>query len=1433
MPAATLAVPPIVVDLERPVTQPESVSLLSVPELIETTGSAYSVPEVAGSEPPEAALTHTSAARLDIAVAASTEESMDVGTARSEGDEHTVPAPTAIEQSGYTPEMVGALNTTTPSEVAAHQRVPTPVSVNQPGPAVAMFAPDAAPRTWEAAEPQSFQGLAAWDALAIATIVRAEPALDGILQASDPHGARRQRIACIEAEIERLRADLAAVPDDSRIIEGDELRRRISDLGARVASNPPSQVRVHGPVALEELLAALVDEAVHNLPYWALEFDIDDDAGRAHVLTDPSLQARLLGALAWVRRRFAGAPPDRLRSVSMPDSGGRIEDMLEAAWTNEETLSAAAGTLPAPCLSLLRALPSTQIPEVVEALYRWFGALDPIAFEELVATIAADPAELHSLLDLRRLDTISADDREILKDLRTIEKARKFLDRARIALPPAPAPPLNSARAKEAGAKVLDFGHVLTDDRGKIVAASIVVPPPDQRVGVVLLGVPLRIISDGVILRELSITVTSPALTAVSRDAVLPTSVQIRSIPNPNPSVNTKFELQWKLPADEARWRPIEPGRFSREEVLPIPVTLGEATRLRDGKAKRISLTISSGDASATLHLESFLTQMPELTVRTGVGTASATDLVRGRPLGAQVQHEKLEGVISEGRLSFMVVAPRRFGKTTLFLHLAEHARAKGHEVVQISLERDLSPEQGVQKVWDGLRRAFEERFDASPALGDSLPRTLTDEMAWTAVRRFVREKTQRSLVVLIDEAQALVPRYGGQRWGNQFKNFIERFLFEPSDRMACAQLGLFGTVDLAVRIGQNCRDFLLMHGTEQYAFDEASLARFLRTVGQGAILSSKAARLELASWTSNLRTLNSVFDGVRARIVQQQQVFMLDVDVHASIADILSADAHRAEEIWTYARAELSHRDEWEPVDSFPLAVAWSRPELSQMPQSQRLEDCVRWLSAELTASGASGWVPTERVESSLRDLKARGVLRDDGEFYRPLLRELLRRRPQVLRQDRDSQMALLRLAVDDVEWPEQAEQRDEGGEARIFIQSRGDRTLAYRACKLDGDENRRRFARTCAAIRTLRDRRTKMPGDDHLPRVIEAGFRRDDASEGIIVYEWVEGETFEALWPKLPVQGRAHVVRQVAMAVAALHARDVIHCDVAPRNIIVNGRLDATLIDFGLARRADQLTHTRLARDPFKAPEQCEDPPSVDKASDVYALAILLRGPDPKVELKPTGLCELVAKMTSERIEDRPSIVEVVRHLDELVDFEPILHQIQTKVEDVVNDAPEWLWEDLLHFAGNATLVHGGYLPWGTQRAMESAFLLNNLFVRIVAEKRGSVASKLATCGGGDELSLAALRGKIKAAGDRSLHEWECREVKAIGLMRIAWAHPKDRSTRITEAMRVLSSREATFHADLRRAVVKVAGMLDKLTDVGGCQAITRFVEFFTCDK
>ena len=116
-------------------------------------------------------------------------------------------------------------------------------------------------------------------------------------------------------------------------------------------------------------------------------------------------------------------------------------------------------------------------------------------------------------------------------------------------------------------------------------------------------------------------------------------------------------------------------------------------------------------------------------------------------------------------------------------------------------------------------------------------------------------------------------------------------------------------------------------------------------------------------------------------------------------------------------------------------------------------------------------------------------------------------------------------------------------------------------------------------------------------------------------LAMQYIEGRDLAAV---LRAEGRLRpyratdVCRQVASALDAAHARGLIHRDVKPANVLIEGRT-AFLTDFGLTKRLDG-THTQLTRVGdvvgtihYVAPEQIEGHP-VSARSDVYSLGCLL---------------------------------------------------------------------------------------------------------------------------------------------------------------------------------------------------------------------------------
>jgi serine/threonine protein kinase len=121
------------------------------------------------------------------------------------------------------------------------------------------------------------------------------------------------------------------------------------------------------------------------------------------------------------------------------------------------------------------------------------------------------------------------------------------------------------------------------------------------------------------------------------------------------------------------------------------------------------------------------------------------------------------------------------------------------------------------------------------------------------------------------------------------------------------------------------------------------------------------------------------------------------------------------------------------------------------------------------------------------------------------------------------------------------------------------------------------------------------------------------------------------------------AHIIEQVAQALAAAHAQRVVHLDLKPDNVIListDGRDDfVKVIDFGISRaiwQAQLINESLIAGTPeFMAPEQAGGlHDEIDHRTDQFALAalsyLLLTGHAPFVGADPMAILDQVVNQT-----------------------------------------------------------------------------------------------------------------------------------------------------------------------------------------------------------
>ena len=186
--------------------------------------------------------------------------------------------------------------------------------------------------------------------------------------------------------------------------------------------------------------------------------------------------------------------------------------------------------------------------------------------------------------------------------------------------------------------------------------------------------------------------------------------------------------------------------------------------------------------------------------------------------------------------------------------------------------------------------------------------------------------------------------------------------------------------------------------------------------------------------------------------------------------------------------------------------------------------------------------------------------------------------------------------------------------GEVYLAQDTKLDRKVAIKLLpeRLVADEQARK--------RLIREARAAA-GLDH-PNICSIHEVGEEDGRSFIVMQYVEGETLDVRIKRKPLDlsETFSLAMQVADALAEAHAHAIIHRDIKPANIIITGRGQAKVMDFGLAKSIGSMVESEAETEtiltepgmilgtlPYMSPEQVRVE-QTDARSDVFSFGAML---------------------------------------------------------------------------------------------------------------------------------------------------------------------------------------------------------------------------------
>ena len=133
--------------------------------------------------------------------------------------------------------------------------------------------------------------------------------------------------------------------------------------------------------------------------------------------------------------------------------------------------------------------------------------------------------------------------------------------------------------------------------------------------------------------------------------------------------------------------------------------------------------------------------------------------------------------------------------------------------------------------------------------------------------------------------------------------------------------------------------------------------------------------------------------------------------------------------------------------------------------------------------------------------------------------------------------------------------------------------------------------------------------------PNIVTVIDRGEHENRQFIVFEYIAGDNLKQVIQRrgpAPVTTALELGMQIARGLSFAHQQGLVHRDVKPQNVLLNGDGEAKVTDFGIARSLDvkqgmTQTGTVLGTSDYIAPEQAQGQ-RVDEHTDVYSLGVVL---------------------------------------------------------------------------------------------------------------------------------------------------------------------------------------------------------------------------------